>query len=65
MTIMLSKFRKHTIVELGAAIKSLDPKIINAEAATSLLAFVPDAEEVQLFREYEGPLDVLDQSSKF
>ena len=38
----------------------LNPRIINPEAAQSLLGFLPEAEEMGIIKDYDGSLDVLD-----
>ena len=57
---MIMKFKKYTMAELKEALIKLDPKIITPETCSTLLPFCPEAEEVQICKGYDGPLDDLD-----
>ena len=65
MNIMLSKFKKHSMDDLKAAIHQLNPSIITLEAAQALLRFPPETDELNLVKNYDGPLENLDLVSQF
>jgi hypothetical protein len=50
---MLSKFRKYKIEELVKGILQMDKKIMNQDNCLALRSFVPDNDEIILFKNYD------------
>ena len=65
MNIMLSQFKKYTMVELKNAILELNPSVMNLETAQNLLKFPPEVEELNVVKTYDGPIENLDKVSQF
>lgn len=60
---MLSKFRKYKIEELADGILKMDRKIMNQENCMALRSFVPDNDEIVLFKNYDQSPEQLDRPS--
>ncbi len=41
------------------AIISLDPNILNPETASSLIGFIPETEDINIAKDYDGTLETL------
>ena len=64
-SIMLSRFGKMAYSEIKKAIVDLDENILSAENISALKQFVPTPEEIELLKEYSGPVDQLGKPEQF
>lgn len=65
INIMLSKFKKFTNEEIKLKIINLDAQFLNPETAMTLMQYIPEPEEMNNCRDFDGNIDHLDQPSKF
>lgn len=65
INIMLSKFKKYQNDQLKTALIEMDSKIANADNCQTLLQYVPDQDEYNRAKDFDGNLQQLDQPSKF
>jgi hypothetical protein len=62
---MLSKFKKYSDEQLKTALISIDPKITTVDNCQTLLQYLPDNDEFNRAKDYDGKVEVLDQPSRF
>jgi hypothetical protein len=65
INIMLSKFKKFNNDEIKNGIINLDPKILNPETASTWLQYMPEPDEMNNCKEFDGNPETLDAPSKF
>ena len=62
---MLKKYKQYPPQKLAEKIRELDDKFITPESADTLLEKIPDMDEINKFKTYNGPIDILDLPSRY
>lgn len=62
---MLSKYKKFNNDELRTGIVNVDPKVLNPDSASAWLQYIPEADELNNCKEFDGKVESLDAPSKF